>query len=197
MRLEFERETHSYRINGQRVPSVTEVLEPLNDWGGAPRETIQMAAAFGRHVHEACHLFNRGELDYGKLDPALRPYVDSWAAFLEVSGAVVIASELQVGHPLYGYAGTLDLIAELKAHSGRALIDIKSTATVPRVVGPQTAAYREAYTGGKRRLAPKRYCAHLQKDGSPAKLHALSDPADFSIFLSALNLWKWRQKHAA
>lgn len=192
MDLVLDKETHTYRKGGRIVPSVTEVLAPWNGFEFVSRDVLAAAADFGRNVHEACHLLNRGELDEQELDQLLLPYVRSWQGFLEASGAVVLASEQMVYHAGYGYAGTLDVIADWK---GQALIDIKSTAAVPRTVGPQTAAYAEARGAKKCR----RYCVHLQADGSPAKATALKESTDFSIFISALNLHRWRHKngHAA
>lgn len=189
MKLELDKETHVYRVDGRVVPGVTEVLRPLQDFDHVQAGVLAAAADFGQNVHEAVNLLNRGELDFDTLDLALVPYVQSWQGFLEASGAVILASEQAVYSKTYGFAGTLDAVAFWK---GDAIIDVKSTAAVPRTVGPQTAAYKEARGNKKAR----RYCVHLQADGSPGRAHELKDPADFSIFLSALNIWKWQHKGA-
>lgn len=194
MRLDFDQATHTYRIDGQLVPSVTEVLGDLNDFARIQPEVLAAAAAFGNHVHEACNLFDRGELDEARLDPLLLPYVNSWAGFLELAGATVISSECRVGHQTYGYAGTFDRLLDWK---GPALVDLKSSVGVPRTVGPQTAAYGEALMSGRSGRKPRRYCVHLQPDGRPGKAIPLLDTSDFSIFISALNLYNWRRQNAA
>lgn len=189
--LKFDPETHAYTVDGRSVPSVTEVLSIVHDFSMIPPDVLAAAAEFGQHVHEACDLSDRGELDEQALDPALLPYVSAWRAFLAESGAVVIASELRVYNERLGYAGSPDKVL---AWRNRIVIpDIKTTAIVPYLVGAQSAAYAAAYRemnrGGK---LPDRYCIHL-KDGK-YRVHARRDPADFSNFISCLNVYKLREK---
>lgn len=185
--LAFDAERHEYRVLGQRWPSVTEILEPLQMFDGIPLETLRAAAAFGTNVHAACHLYNQGALNIATLDPALTNYVRAWQAFLSDTGAVVIASEQRVMHQSLRYAGTLDAIVRWKGR--QALIDIKTGASVPRTVGPQTAAYRHALGD----LRKPRYCVHLKPDAT-YRVHKLDDLADWQIFLSARNIHNWRNR---
>jgi hypothetical protein len=192
MRVEFDKNSHTYTLNGRRLPSVTQVLAPLEDFSRVPRDVLEAARIFGQHVHEACDLYNRGELDWLSLDPALLPCVAAWKQFLEDTGAIVIASEMRVCHKVLGYAGTPDVIL---AWGNRTVVpDLKSTATVPHTVGAQTAAYAKAYqsmVGGKE---PARYCIQLGADGK-YKVHPRRDPADWSLFLSCLNIHNFKEKH--
>ena len=189
--LAFNEERHEYRLGGQRLPSVTEVLDPINELDGIPRDVLRAAADFGTHVHIACELHDAGTLDRDQLDPALEPYLQAWEKFLADTGAKVLANEERVCHPI-GYAGTLDRVIELRGK--RHVADLKTSAAVPRTVGPQTAAYREAWLQCRKRdlcLSVIRYCVHLKPDGT-FRLHKLTDPSDWSIFVSALNIWRWR-----
>lgn len=187
--LTFDAEFHEYRVGGERWPSVTDVLDPLLELDGIPKATLAAAASFGRHVHQACHLFNVGQLDEAALDPHLMPYLAGWKQFLFDTGAVVVASERRVMHPKLKYAGTLDVILAWKRK--HFLIDYKATAAVPRTAGPQTAAYREACAHEGKNIAPLRYCMHLRGDGT-YRLVPLNDSRDWSYFLSALNIFRWR-----
>ena len=193
--LTFDADTHTYRLNGTVVPSVTQVIdEQLNDWTGVPLDALEAARVFGSHVHEACHLLVRGELDWASLDPALVPYLEGAQNFLDQSGITIIASELALASPTLRFAGTTDLRGILR--DSISTLDWKSTSVMPRSVGPQTAAYDHLYieqNGGK---PTKRYCVQL----NPAlpngyKLHPLKNTADWHIFLSALNCWRF--KHAS
>lgn len=192
MHVEFDKQTHTYKLNGRRIPSVTQVLAPLEDFSRVPHDVLEAARLFGQHVHEACDLFNRGELDWLSLDPALVPYVESWRKFINDTGAVVIASEMRLVHPTLGYAGTPDVI--LAWGNRTVLPDLKSTATVPHTVGAQTAAYAKAYQSMVGGREPDRYCIQLGADGK-YKLHPRRDPADWSLFLSCLNIFKFKEKH--
>jgi hypothetical protein len=193
MPLQFDAETHTYTLDGKRLPSVTEVLEPLIDYSRVPRDVLEHARIRGQHVHEAMALLVRDDLDWSSLDPELVPYIEGGKRFLDESGLVVIASELRVACGRIGCAGTLDLLAHWR--NSEAIIDWKATSAVPPTVGPQTAAYDRLYLsmfGGRPR---KRYCVQLRPNDY--KIHALTDPADWSIFQSALNIHHWRQRHAA
>lgn len=188
MSLTFDSATHTYRLNGARLPSVTQILSPYSSLEFVDRDLLERAAAFGTHVHEACHLFSQDALDRESLDSELAPYVDAWAAFLEDTGAVVLLSEQRVVSEQYGYAGTLDAIVWWG--KSKRLIDIKSSTGVPKTVGPQTAGYAQAYREQTGEPIRDRYCVQLKPDGT-YRSHKLSDPADWSIFLSALNLNRW------
>ena len=191
--LTFDAETHTYTLGGRHVPSVTQVLDSqLMDWSKVPPDVLEAARLFGQHVHEAVAFELRGILDWASLDPAIAPYIEGLRNFMRKGDFVPIASELRMGHALHRVAGTLDLYGPVREVSS--LIDVKSGA-VPRTVGPQTAAYAELYhhTYGER--VKRRHCLELNPNYSEGfKLHRLNDPADWSIFQSALNCWRF--KHA-
>jgi hypothetical protein len=143
----------------------------------------------------ACDLFDRGVLDEPALDPHLAPYLAAWKIFLKDTGARVVATEVRVAHEQQRYAGTLDKIVEWvpRKRSTLSQIDIKSGA-VPRTVGPQTAAYAAAVDSMRPdwwRPGMDRYALQLRPDAT-YRLHKLNDPRDFHIFVSALNLHRWR-----
>jgi hypothetical protein len=193
MRLEFDKSLHEYTLNGKRVPSVTQVLGSLESLEGIPSGVLEHARQRGQRVHEAMALLVRDDLDWSSLDPELVPYVMGGKRFLDESGAVVIASELRMACSKIRCAGTLDLLIEWKNAEG--IVDFKATAAVPRTVGPQTAAYDRLYQSMFGGRARKRYCVQL-KPGDYS-VHALTDPTDWSVFQSALNIHHWRQKNAA
>jgi hypothetical protein len=192
--IQFDAAAHRYTVAGERWPSVTEVLDPLLELDGIPKATLKAAAEFGTHVHMACDLFDKGVLDEPALDPHLAPYLAGWKLFLRDTGAEVLESEMRVGHPKLRYAGTLDKIIRWtkRKQSRLAQIDIKSGA-VPRTVGPQTAAYEQAALHNAIRAPIDRYVLQLKPDAT-YRLTKLDDPTDWSIFLSALNLHRWRTK---
>lgn len=185
--LHFDEASHTYRLGGVRLPSVTQVLDPLQELDGIPRHILQAAAEFGTNVHAACHLDNQGVLDEDALDPALRPYLAAWRKFLADFKGVVVSSEMRVVNPQLRYAGTLDSIVRIKGVHW--LTDIKATAAIPRTVGPQTAAYAHAY--GDPRI--KRRVVQLLGDGNYIT-RTLTESTDWNLFLSALNIHTWRHQ---
>lgn len=184
--LTFEAEGHMYRYKGQVVPSVTQILEPLQYLQGVPWEILEAAREFGVHVHLACHLWNSGELDEETLDPALAPYLADWKQFLSETGFFLTGSESRVFNKLHKYAGTADAFGNWKGTTW--VLDIKS-GVVPSTVGAQLAAYQQAASDRPRR----RLCVQLTGHGY--KLHEQKDLSDFSLFTSALNCYRHNQKH--
>jgi hypothetical protein len=187
-RIDFEASTHTYHVNGEVWPSVTQLLSVLDEYAGIPAELLKAAAQFGSHIHMAVDLDNRRELDEEILDPALRPYLAGWRKFLADTGAKVVVSEYRVWHPTLRYVGTADVGVEWK---GPCLIDIKSGA-VPRSVGAQTCAYFKAenFLGFKPK---KRFCLQLQPNAY--KLTPQTNPADWSLFVSCMNVWRHKNEH--
>jgi hypothetical protein len=195
MQLDFDEPSHTYTLNGRRVPSVTQVLDPLQMLDGIPWDVLEAARVFGNHVHTACHLYNLGVLDWDSLDPVLLPYIRAYTKFLTDTGFIVVTSEERVASVKCLYAGTLDLrgLLPIGKKRYRCIADIKSTAALPRTVGPQTAAYEAAFTEGSGEKNDRRYCLHLKPDEYKF-VHLKDGPAvqDFTMFVSALNVWRWR-----
>ena len=132
------------------------------------------------------HLWNVGELG-DDLDPRLDAYLDGWQKFLLETGAEVIYSEARVYSVKMNFAGTLDSIINIRM--ANRLCDIKTGEAVPRTVGPQTAAYNEAWheMTGQRRM--RRMCVQLKPNGYNV-IH-LNDPNDWNIYKAALTLHRW------
>lgn len=191
--LLFNEERHEYRLNGRIVPSVTDVLDPLQMLDGIPWEKLEAARIFGQHVHLGCHYHNTGELEWGTLDDRLGAYLRGYLKFLADTGFVVLASEERVASIKCGYAGTLDLRGLFRSKKRVSVIDIKSTAVLPRTVGPQTAGYENAWTEMTGERVGDRYCLHLSPD--EYKLVKLTDGRgvqDLTVFISALNIHRFR-----
>lgn len=184
--LEFESETHTYTLRGRVVPSVTQVLDAVNDFSMVDFDTLERARIFGTHVHETIHLYDDGRLDEDALDPALVPYLEQWKKFLELSSAVVLASEVRVWHRA-GFAGTLDKILHWRKRD--ILADIKSGVFFKLSVGMQCAAYCEALhdCGAWPKRIRTRYCIHLTGGDRMPRARPLTDPGDWNRFLSLLN----------
>lgn len=189
--LTFDEDSHTYKYGNRIVPSVTRILRIANirfdETGAVMRDgfdfvnpdLLRRSRIFGQHVHAATDLFDRGVLDEENLDLPLVPYLNGYKQFLSETGFVVTHSEQLVYHPRYKYAGRLDKRGNWKNTSW--LLDLKS-GLVPRSVGLQTAAYREACEEKPRR----RLCLQLKRNGY--QLHACDTQTDWSHFLSALNL---------
>ena len=172
--IEFDAETHTYTRNGIVVPSVTQIIAPLQDFSGIDPEVLDRAAEFGTHVHEAIALELAGDLDRDSLDPALAPYVDAALQWIDEVNGNVIGFEEVVYSERYGFAGMKDLDIEIPVgrRCERTLADWKTGVVMPRSVGPQLAGYEIASTTRATKyqarvcveLTANGYRAHRQRD---------------------------------
>lgn len=138
--LTFEEATHTYRLNGIIVPSVTQLtkLLPNDDYAGIPNSILENAAKRGTEVHESIETFIKYGIDDCRSE--YLPYYNAFKRFWKSqNGAVAIANELPVYYDdtdvpqlreLYGtaYAGTLDMLAVLDGKL--TLLDFKCTTKV-------------------------------------------------------------------
>lgn len=188
--LTFEEQGHVYRVNGFRVPSVTQCLLEINDLSFVDPVRLEAAREFGTHVHMMVDLYNRTLLDVARLDGALTPYLSGYQKFLDDTRFRVVASEEQIFHPMLRYAGTLDLRGTM--NDATWLIDVKSGDYIPGCVGAQTAAYREALAAGG--IGKPRFRGCLQLLPNAYQFHELRDRSDWPMFVSCLNVHRYNKR---
>ena len=153
MKIDFNEEKHEYSVNGVKVPSVSEILSPLNAdrYGDINPAVLRAAAEKGTAVHEMCEAIDY-ELDPEEVMPELQGYVDAYYQFLfdhEVEWVMVeqiVACYRGVeGEPPI-YAGTIDRYGIVDGKA--AVVDIKTYASMTTeaqmTASCQTALYRDA-----------------------------------------------------
>lgn len=149
----------------------------------------------GTIIHRATVLYDRDDLDLDSLHPSVVLPVMAWIKFREETGFKATFIERTVKHQQYKYAGTFDRMGHFRSNRIFSLVEIKSGYYRPSVA-LQTAGYEEGYRStfeDSRRLI-RRFSVLLQNDGE-YRLREHRDPADFNVFLSALNLYRWKVKH--
>lgn len=181
--IEFDPDLHVYRVNGETWPSVTTVLSMITDFDGIPREHVEAAGRFGTEVHNACHAINIGA-QLAAMGERTAAYVGQYRRFLRESRIKVTHSEERVANRRLRYCGTLDLRGVLNGRPG--VIDIKTSAVVPKTVGPQVTAYDDCLDPPTR----NRWCLHLT--ANDYKLIPLKHPDDRANFLAALRCWTFK-----
>lgn len=103
----FHESTHSYFVDGRRVPSVTQILFDLGEISEFSTWN-ELARDVGTAVHACCALLP-DKLDFAEVDPRALPYVLSYLEW-ESRGNYTIKAKEQRGYNKYfGYAGTFDL----------------------------------------------------------------------------------------
>lgn len=189
--LVFDEAKHAYYMAGVRVPGVTSILAPLTNFVGIPPQVLAAKAQLGADVHTATEFDDDGDLDESTVSPEVMPYVLAYRKFRADTGAVVIANERRVYEPMFRYAGTLDRV--LQIGNEKMLVDLKTCFSTPASAGPQTAAYLRALHDP---TVTRRGALRLRPDGT-YRLDALTNPDDWSVFLSCLTVLRYMEKHAS
>lgn len=193
--VEFDPELHRYTINGQRIPSVTGLVEIVSPFPWRPYSEIEVYRQRGTAVHRMVELYVEGDLFIDGLDETLAPYLKAWMDFVEHTGFKVVASEVKVGSKKRMYGGRLDFVGYFPSTPtprGRlALVDIKS-GVLTAGAGPQTAGYTLAWNENVAEKVRDRYVLQLMPDGR-FSLTPMQNPRDFRAFEAALDIYYWRE----
>lgn len=189
--LAFDEPSHTYRWNGRVVPSVTQVIGHLMDdkLRFIDRDTLALAREKGIAIHKTIELHATGRLK--KCPTWIEPMLAAWEKFVERNSFRLVVAEYRVYHDGMGYAGTIDLVGDVKGVPS--IVDLKRTFLAGRVTGLQTAGYKRAWNQCDPRHIVNRYALVLGADGEP-KLEQFNDPADDAAFLACVTMWKWQQK---
>lgn len=144
--LEFFASTHTYKLDGVDIPSVSEVLRFASKelYSGTSAQAMEIAADRGTRVHAATEALDRnGTAD---IDPDIEPYVWAYAKFLRDNKVKWDMIEAHVYGLTRDYAGTLDRFGFLNGK--RVLLDIKTTKTITarhkKLYAAQLTAYRDS-----------------------------------------------------
>jgi len=195
--LQFDADSHTYKLGGRVVPSVTQVLAMLRgDLSRINQDTLRAAGERGTAVHAAIELDVDGQLDEESCSTHTLACLAQWRRFKADSGLRVIACEKRVYHQQNGYAGTADIFGRdpiAKGATYRA-IDVKTCA--PHWTHAlQLAAYVEAERSmpGVAGNPWIRSCLYLSPDGY--RLVTYSDHDDFRAWNHALALFYYRSNY--
>lgn len=195
----FDPATHTYTLDGRRLPSVSEIIAPLStEWlAKIPRDVLEQKRAFGTAVHLACELDDLGELDDDATDQDVMVRVSAWRRFKEDTGAEVLLNERRLYHAGLGFAGTLDRLARLPRLSGGPwLIDLKSGDSHASY-GVQLAAYalllaENAHDLGVDVSGLNRAVVTLDAGGQ-YRLTPHKSPHDEAAFRACLAIHAWKE----
>jgi hypothetical protein len=189
--LEFDKVSHKYMYNGQRVPSVTQVLSSVGliDLSMVPADILHEACEFGGIVHLATELFDQGRLDFNSINSEVLRCVRAWERFLIDCDVQILEIEKRVYSNRYKFAGTLDRIAVIKGKLW--ILDIK-TGTKQKAYEVQTGGYSISYKEMTGIRAIKRMSVYL--DGEKYKIDEHKKLEDESVFLSALAVHNYKRR---
>ena len=186
--LDYEDADHSYRIDHERVPSITELLTVKygHKYDGIPEGTLKRAAEAGTKMHEAVENFIVRQEDDGSEE------LRNFKFLMKTYDLKPIDSEIPVilwneGKPFA--AGRFDLLLEKDGNRG--IGDLKHTATLDRdsltdQLNLYKTAYEQSYNGTIEFLVG----IHLR--GEKRKLVAL--PMNYKYADEIIQAWKEKQK---
>lgn len=125
--LLFYDDAHRYTIDGEEVPSVSELTRFLSReiYSEAPQYVIDGAKERGTKVHKATEALDK----FGKVEveDEYAPYLKAYVDFTKT----VSPAWSQIEHPIHNdklYAGTLDRYGKMNGLN--VIVDIKTTSTI-------------------------------------------------------------------
>jgi hypothetical protein len=206
--LHFDAESHRYTVGDDPTPwaHITGVLGAagLTNYESVPDDVLDRARDRGSKVARALHYYGEGDLDVATLDPALVPYVQSWATFCARYEFRPHPDYIErpLVHRAFRYAGTPDVAGWWRDDDGTegfAVIERKAVAQVQfAATWPQVAAQDLLLATDPALPHPRtRLIVNLKATGEPAVHRCTPREAATHTghWFAALNLYFLRQRH--
>jgi hypothetical protein len=129
--LYFDSDKHIYYVNGEKVPSVSDLLKPIDlvALENIPPQYLAIASERGTRVHEACEfidLYGYDEWLESESDENIdiSGYVDAYVRFKEEIDYTPYNVEEAFFSPTMNVCGTIDRICMVNGN--RCIVDLKS-----------------------------------------------------------------------
>lgn len=189
--LTFDAEHHCYLLDGQRLPSVTQVLHSAGivNYNYLPPDDRERLMTRGRAVHTATHFDDEGDLDETTLSAEIGGYLEGWRKFRRDAAFVPELIEHAGCNLKLRFAGTLDRTGS-NGLGPKWLLDIKTGTALP-FVALQLAAYASFFEhpGAFRRVS-----VELHPDGTYRlqEFRCSDYQRDINIFTAALAVHNWQ-----
>lgn len=184
----FDKDTHTYLVDGEEVVNTTEILSPLHQsYKSISPGVLELAANRGKAVHEATELIDMGEEPEVPFEIA--GYIEAYIDFLSVYRPTWIEIESIVYNEAEGYIGTLDRLGYFSNDDRLNLVDIKTSAATRESITSaclQTYAYAKAYDP---QADIERWVLFLKSDGT----WSLRNCADYAKKNNFVTSECWRQ----
>ena len=184
--LKFFEQEHEYQLNGEEIPSVSEIsrFASREVYGEVTQYVLDNAAERGTKVHKATELIDKyGECE---VDEGISPYIQAYIKFLKEYEPKYSVIEKAYASATQKYAGTLDRVCTLKKYDGNVIIDIKSSSVVQKVLAQiQLNGYKGLYEENEGKEISHLLILHLKNDGT---FRLIEIPIDNTLFQSCLNL---------
>ena len=187
-KLIFFDEGHEYQVDGEVVPSVSEITRFISRevYGDVVQFRLDHAADRGSRVHKACEQIDR----FGSVEVTtdIEPYVRAYIQFRKDMKPQWSKIEHAMHSPSLGFAGTIDRYGTMSEK--RVLVDIKSNYEVKK---PMVTAQLNGYDLlCEENELPVDECwiLHLKPDGTYKLISVPEEPALFMACLTLHNALK-------
>lgn len=194
--LLFFDEGHKYTLDGEELPSVSELCRFLSRevYGTVAQYTLDQAADRGTRVHKATEALDV----YGKVEVSedIAPYLQSYLKFRQEHTVKWNMVERSIAHAKERYAGTIDRYGEMDGV--KSLVDIKTSYTVHKRLAIATLNLYRWMLEEEGHSVEKQYILHLTKDGYKlVEIEKRDDVPTALLTLHRLMEKKRRPKHAS
>lgn len=188
---EFEPISHSYYVDGKKVPSVTTIIRPLEQYYRMDQGLLRPYAERGTAVHTATEIWDTSQEIDATLAPENAGFLKAWVDFRRDFNFEPEAIEHRFYSEL-GYCGTIDRVGVMRGQLS--IVDIKTSAKLGPAVGVQLVGYQHGYDPLGERGVSGRYAVQLLKDGT-YRVEEYKGDLDWQVFLGLLALHEWQEKH--
>lgn len=206
MNLDFNAQIHEYRLDGRRLPSVTEILRELGlsrDWSFLKDREFYLAR--GRAVHACIELHFQGrEIDWESFEGAehVRPRFEKFLLVAREGKLAPIVCEKPLASSIFGYGGMPDYLGPFGPFP-LAIADWKGDALEPSY-SLQIGGYRGLLVEAAQRgdigvpaaeiLHCPGFLVPLGNGGGPVRVPNL-DGADVDMFRACAAVHNWKAAH--
>lgn len=140
--IAFEEESHTYTVNGKRLPSVTQIMKKLSEkhYENISEHRMRNASDRGKRVHLSIELYEQMGIDP---TDDVKDYVTQYKVAKRLEKFKVLKNEVMMTNG--EFCGTVDIIGEIDGDL--VLIDLKATSKIYiDMLEIQLAGYEELAT---------------------------------------------------
>lgn len=181
--IDFEKITHTYRVNNEIISSVTQILESEGLSQYFNKDPWYMFR--GEIIHECTAMIDRDTLNWDSVDDRILGYLSAYKSFREQSEWVFEHIEKPLYHPIYGYCGTPD-----RFNNDGVLLDVKCGEGFPL----QLTGYGELLKANDYKLNREAYMLNLGENGKYSLKPYKFNKTDRGVFLCAVTLNNWKRR---
>jgi len=145
----------------------------------------------GKEIHRAIDDY----CEFGMIDISeeYRPYLDNFIRYIDEHQYEIVASEVMLYHPVYNYAGTIDIIAT-DSKGEYVLIDNKTGDLQPKLHAIQLQAYTDLWLANKMPEIAFKVALGLSDKGYKEHKYDKYDTKAKSVFDACYKIYKYRKE---